>query len=254
MLDSVIPMRRLTGAALLMVAACGGTTTPSPGAAGGLYSSAHFGFQYTPLDAANIERTADAVEREYARIIADLRAESMPTVTVTFYTDHAAMAAATRPVAGVVPPWASGLVTSLSEIHMMSLNAPGWGPYERRLSGLVHEFAHCVSMRINPGIPNRPRWLWEAVAIYEAGESVDLRGLDYMRALTPPSFETLNGFDNTRIYEVGYSIAEFVVTRWGSRALADLVMRNGDTVAVLNLSLADFERDWFAFARERHHF
>jgi hypothetical protein len=247
--------RGLTGAALLMLAACGGpTTAPSPGAAGGLYTSAHFRFQYTPLDAANIERTAEAVEREYARIIADLRVGSMPTVTVTFYTDHAAMAAATRAVAGVVPPWASGLVTSQSEIHMMSLNAPGWGPYDRRLSGLVHEFAHCVSMRLNPAIPNRPRWLWEAVAIYEAGESVDLRGLDYMRALTPPSFEMLNSFDNTRIYEVGYSIAEFVVTRWGSQALADLVTRSGDTVAVLNISLPDFERDWFAFARQRYAF
>jgi hypothetical protein len=245
----------LTGAALLMMAACGGATTaPSPGVAGGLYTSAHFRFQYAPLDAANIERTAEAVEREYARIIADLRAGSMPTVNVTFYTDHSAMAAATRPVAGVVPPWASGLVTSSSEIHMMSLNAPEWGPYERRLSGLVHEFAHCVSMRINPGIPNRPRWLWEAVAIYEAGESVDLRGLDYMRALTPPSFEMLNSFDNTRVYQVGYSIAEFVVSRWGAQALVDLVIRGGDTVAVLNIPLTDFERDWFAFARQRYGF
>jgi len=36
------------------------------------------------------------------------------------------------------------------------------------------------------------------------------------------------------------------------RALPDLIAANGDTAAVLGLSLADFQRDWFAFVRERH--
>ena len=49
---------------------------------------------------------------------------------------------------------------------------------------------------------NNPRWLWEA--------------------LSPPPFETLNSFDNTR--------------------------------AVLGLALADVEREWFAFARARDGF
>jgi hypothetical protein len=73
-----------------------------------------------------------------------------------------------------------------------------------------------------------------------------------MRALTPPPFDTLNGFDNARVYDVGYSIAEFVVARWGARALADLVIGQGDTSAVLGISLADFQRDWFGFARQRY--
>lgn len=233
----------------------GGVVSPSPPpAAAGSYSSAHFRFEYTALDAANIISIADAVEREYLRIIADLHVGDMPIVTVTLYLDHAAMAAAVRPVVGGIPASASGLVTSAGQIHMISPNAPAWGPFDRMLSGLVHEFAHCVSLRLNPRFGNNPRWLWEAVAIYESRQAVDLRSVGYMAALSPPPFETLNGFDNTRVYEVGYSIAEFIVDRWGQRALSDLVVANGDTVAVLGLPLADFERAWFAFARARYGF
>lgn len=247
-------MRRLS---LFIVCAalltCGGSPPgPSPSAGGGTYSSAHFTFQYTPLDAANVAEIAAAVEREYDRILADLGEEGLPRVTVTFYADHASMEAATRATAGVVPSWAAGLVTSSSRIHLMSPNHPAWGPYDRMLSHLVHEFAHCVSLHVNPRIANNPRWLWESVAIYESRQSVDLSTIDYMRALAPPAFSTLSGFDNTRVYDVGFSIGEFVVSRWGQRALRDLVAANGDTAAVLGVGLAEFERQWFAFARERY--
>jgi len=111
-----------------------------------------------------------------------------------------------------------------------------------------------VSMRVNGRIPNNPRWLWESVAIYESGQSVDLRGLAYMTALQPPSFAAMSTLDNTRVYEVGYSIAEFVVGRWGRRGLIDLVAANGDTVAGVGVAQSQFERDWFAFARQRYGF
>jgi hypothetical protein len=234
---------------------CGGSPPgPSPSGSGGTYASAHFRFQYTPLDAGNIAEIAAAVEREYERILADLGADGLPTVNVTFYVDHASMEAATRSIAGVVPSGAAGLVTSRSQIHLMSPNHPAWGPYDRMLSHLVHEFAHCVSLHVNPRIANNPRWLWESVAIYESRQSVDLAAIGYMRALAPPAFSTLSGFDNTRVYDVGFSIAAFVVSRWGQRALRDLVVANGDTAAVLGVSLEEFERQWFAFARERYRF
>lgn len=249
-------MRVVALGGLAVFAGCGGAgTPPSPfPVPAGSYSSAHFVFQYTALDAGNIAAIAEAVETQHARILADLGASGMPAVTVTFYTDHAAMAAATQAVAGVIPAFASGLVTAKDQIHLMSPNAPAWGPYDRMISNLVHEFAHCVSLHVNPRIGNNPRWLWESVAIYEARQLVDLRTVGYMTALTPPPFDTLNGFDNSRVYEVGYSIAEFIVARWGQRALRDLIAANGDTAAVLGMSLTDFQRDWFVFVRERYGF
>lgn len=235
--------------------ACGGAVAPSvpPGAAG-TYSSAHFVFAYTALDAGNIAAIADGVEAQYARILADLSVDRMPTVRVTLYLDHAAMVAATQAVAGIIPASASGLVTAQDQIHLMSPNAPAWGPFDRMVSNLVHEFAHCVSLHVNPRIANNPRWFWESVAIYESRQSVDLRTVGYMTALTPPPFEMLNAFDNGRVYEVGYSIGEFIVSRWGPRALVDLIAAAGDTAGVLGVPLADFQRDWFAFARTRYGF
>jgi hypothetical protein len=255
-----MPVCRLGLAFACMLAAafagCGGAGAgPSPPPAfAGSYSSAHFLFQYTTLDAGNISTIATLVESQYARIVDDLGAGSMPPVTVTLYLDHAAMVAATQAVAGFIPAYASGLVTADDRIHLMSPNAPAWGPFDRMVSNLVHEFAHCVSLRVNPRIANNPRWLWESVAIYESRQSVDLRTVGYMAALTPPSLESLSAFDNSRVYEVGYSIGEFIVARWGQRRLRDLVAANGDTAAVLGLGTADFQRDWFAFVRERYGF
>lgn len=240
--------------AVLMPAACGGSAVAPSQTAAGTFTSSHFTFRYTALDATNISDIATALEHEYSRILADLAVDSMPTVNVTFYTDHAALEAATRPAAGVVPSSAAGLVTSSTEIHLMSPNAPAWAPYSRMLSNLVHEFAHCVSMRVNARIPNNPRWLWESVAIYESGQSVDLRGLSYMTALQPPSFASMGTLDNSRVYEVGYSIAEFVVGRWGRRGLVDLINANGDTMAAVGTPQAAFEQEWFAFARQRYGF
>ena len=58
-------------------------------------------------------------------------------------------------------PGSRGYVTGDNELRLL---------YHRRLSAqkeAVHEFAHVVSMYVNSTIPNNPRWLWEAVALYE---------------------------------------------------------------------------------------
>ena len=115
---------------------------------------------------------------------------SLARVRVTFYVDHAALEAATIAVAGVIPAAASGLVTSDPAIHMMSPGSPGWGPVDLVATNVVHELAHCVSLRVNPRIGNNPRWLWESVAVYEAGQQVDLRTVPYMAALAPPGLQT----------------------------------------------------------------
>jgi hypothetical protein len=246
------------GAFLLAAAlgACGGggPAAPSspPAAPGGTHTSAHFVFHYTALDTASIGSIAATVEAEYPRILADLGVSAMPAVSVDFHADHAALQAAVRPLVGTIPSFASGLVTSSTQIHMISPNAPTGGPFARGVSNLVHEFAHCVSLRIDPTFANDPRWLWEAVAMYESGQAVDLRAVPYMVALQPPSFAALDALSDTRVYDVGYSIAEFVVDRFGAPALPALVAAHGDTAAVLGLPQAQFESDWLAFVRARY--
>jgi hypothetical protein len=122
------------------------------------------------------------------------------------------------------------------------------------VTAIVHEFAHCASMAANPAIANNPRWLWESVALYEAGQVVDPRTLPYVTSGTPPTLAELSRIEDTRIYDVGGLIGEFVVVTWGRQALRDLVRRGGALQAVLGVDEATFTARWFAYARERYAF
>jgi hypothetical protein len=246
-----------TGLAAASIVAGGcilGTTKPTPNTGPHTYSSTHFIFHHGDLDLPTIAATADAIEAEYERVIADLGAGSMPTVHVTFHPDHESLQSAVRAVAGSIPSWASGLVIAADQIHMMSFGLPSWGPHSQRTTELVHEFAHAVSMRISPSVANLPRWIWETVAIYEARQFVDPRSVPYMASLQPPTMAELNAFDNTKVYDVGFVIAEFIISRAGHSALRALIVNRGDTHATLGMTLAEFEPAWFAFARSRYNF
>jgi hypothetical protein len=75
-----------------------------------------------------------------------------------------------------------------------------------------------------------------------------------MVAGRPPTLEQLNAdvSASRQVYEVGYTIGEFAVSRGGSEALVRLVRSNGDTAAVLGLSPSEFEDEWYAFIREKY--
>jgi hypothetical protein len=250
-----VPQRRIWPALVVaFLAGCGDAsppTSPQPESRG-TYTSAHFRFEYPAADQSHIVQTAARLEQDYVRILQDLGVPSMPLVVVALYGSHADMVAGAGPNVGVIPSWATGLVSAVDRIHLLSPGAAG--PSPRVTSDLVHEFAHCVSIQLNRSIPNNPRWLWEAVAIYESGQRVDPRSLPYMIAERPPAFGQFSGFDNSLVYDVGYTIAEFVVDRWSAAALRELVLANGDTQRVLQRSLPDFEVEWYAFVRQRYGF
>lgn len=167
----------MSACALLLTLACGGAPS-SPSATGGAstetYHPAHFVFRHT-APAPSMPQTAARLEAEYSRILEDLSVAAMPTVTVSFYATHGALVAGAGPTAGPIPAWATGLVTAEDQIHLISPAAAG--PYDRAITNLIHEFAHCVSLRANRTIANNPRWLWEAVAVFEARQRVDPRSL-----------------------------------------------------------------------------
>jgi len=70
----------------------------------------------------------------------------------------------------------------------------------------------------------------------------------------PPTLEQLSVdvSASRRVYEVGYLIGDFVVTRWGRVALLQLIRTNGDTAAALGLSASAFEDAWYAYVSERY--
>lgn len=248
--------------ALLLVGllpGCGGGSAPSGPAAAATppafqtHQSPNFTFRYTSIDASTVAQTAARVEAERARIIRDLGVSAMGRVTVTLYPDQATLRAGVAPLVGAIPSFATGLVTGPYDVHIVSPNAQP-GSYDRVVVDIVHEFAHGVSLVVNPGFANNPRWLWETVALYEARQLVDPRGLGYMTSLQPPTLAQLSEISDVRIYDVGALLGEFIVETWGQEALVRLVRTNGDLAAVLQIDAAAFVSRWMAYTRSRYGF
>lgn len=149
---------RATGSSILTtLLACGGSaSSPStPPTAYETRASAHFIFRHTALDTASIAQPAATLESHVGRITGSLAVASMPTVTVTLYADRTALQEAVRSQAGTLPSFASGLVTGVDQIHILSPNLASAWTYERGVTAIVHEFAHTVSLRLNPTIATR---------------------------------------------------------------------------------------------------
>lgn len=261
-LQKRVVLRRGTIALVLagLSAGCGGggppggpTTPATPAPSFQTLVSTNFTFRHTAQDAATVAQTAVRVEAEHARILRDLGLASMNRVTVTLYPDQAALRAGVAPIVGAIPAFATGLVTGPYDVHVVSPNAIPGG-YDVGVTTIVHEFAHCVTLVVNPSFANNPRWLWESVALYEAGQIVDPRGLAYLTSGQPPTLAQLSQIADTRIYEVGGLIGAFIVETWGRDALPRLVRANGDVAAVLGVDESAFVARWLAYARARYGF
>ncbi len=127
------------------------------------------------------------------------------------------------------------------EAHMLNVN--------RTLGlGTVHEFTHLVSLARNPEIPNNPKWLWEAVAIYESNRPPPPKP-STLSCITPTSIPTLDELDDhpVNIYRVGHLLAEFIVMTWSQQTLGELVATNGDVLSTLNVAPDEFEQMWLDY-------
>lgn len=124
--------------------------------------------------------------------------------------------------------------------------------------GALHEFAHIVTMVRNSSIPNNPRWLWEAIAIYatrDFGQSPKVP--DFLKEGYYPTLEELDvGFNDANerrnIYDVGFFLGEYIAKEWGIDMLGDLAESNGNLPLTLNTSVAEFEKGWHRFLNENY--
>lgn len=118
----------------------------------------------------------------------------------------------------------------------------------------THEFAHLASLQVNPTFGNRPRWLWETVALYENGEFVDPARIPSITTGPLPTLDQLNSDPNAsqEIYRLGYLFGEFIVSRWGKTGLIRLIHANGDLPGVFGLGGDAFESAWLAWVRAKY--
>ena len=249
-------MRRAVAACCLLFAGCGGSNASYPTAPSAVpaefttYQSSGFTFRYTAMDSATIAQTAAALESELPRMLDDIGVSAMPQVVVTLYPSGEALRQGVGNTAGPIPAFATGLVTGPTSIHVISPNLSTTWAYPDGVTAIVHEFAHCVSLVANPSFANNPRWLWESVALFEAGQVTDPQTLPYFSAGgTPPTLAQLNAVDNTIVYTVGATLGRFIVDTRGREAYRELIRSNGDLSRVLRTTEPAFLADWRAFVR-----
>ena len=202
---------------------------------------------YDGLTSANILGISQELERNYARILSDLRVDSMPKITAKIWGDYNHFLEDMENDIGIRYTGATGYVFGMTEIRIY---------YNSQASvTAVHEFAHLVSMQVNSRIPNNPRWLWEAVALYETNEFVDPRTLPYMVSGNYPTLEELNSdynSGNRSIYSVGYVLLEYIVETWGMDQIIELIQTNGNIPLSLGITVEEFESGWYQFIEEKY--
>lgn len=212
-----------------------------------VYNTPHFALYYSRLDTKNIKAIADTLESNYARIVADLQSPDPPHIKIYFYPDPASLRGGIKPWVPHPASWTTGITLGDSAIHILSPNFPG-----QDVKSTVHEFAHCVSRCVNWTIVNNPRWLWEAVAIYESNQTSDPRKLPYLQQQKPPTLSQLNDWDDTSIYDVGYLITQYLVETHGYSTLHALIKNNGNIGQTLHMDDEAFTRAWFAFVKNKY--
>jgi hypothetical protein len=202
--------------------------------------SEHFQIFFDGLSDAPLRPIAEALEKNYPKIVSDLGVASMPVVRVKVWRSAEGFYDEMERLLGVRYPGAD-------ELHVRLVDD---APIKA-----VHEFAHAVSLNLNPTFANNPRWLWEAVAIYEAGQFVNPSRLGYMARGDYPSIQELNsgfGTGGNKIYSVGYILAEYIVEGSGIYALRELIMANGDVSAILGVSIDEFQQGWHGWIEARY--
>lgn len=184
----------------------------------------------------------------YSRVLNDLEVSSMNKVSVKIWNNETNFLDDMEQAIGQRYQGASGWVYSSTDIRILYR-----GSYTSQI--VLHEFCHAVSLVVNNTIGNNPRWLWEAVAIYEAGEFVNPTTISYLVNGNFPTLAELNSDFNSggnKIYSVGYLLSEFIITNWDKNHFVSLIKSNGNIQQTLEISVPQFEEQWKSFVLNKY--
>jgi hypothetical protein len=215
-------------------------------------------FELTCSSDHSTEQVSDILERlesNYQRIGDALKTVPPAKVMVILYDNRWAYSRATG-------HWgASGNIEGPEKLHVL------WEG-DKTAENAVHEFAHAVTLKLlldreprpldskvfEEKFTNRfPVWLWESVACYHANQLQDVGSLPYVRPGRYPSLSELNQRGKGgKVYQVGYTIAEFILVKWGSDALVRLIAEYGDVRKALAMNEEEFWLSWCRFVRTKY--
>jgi len=218
----------------------------------------HFTFLFSSsIDTATIIELANALESNYARIGQDLKTKPSYNIETDIYTQRWRYIKATG-------NWtASGNIEGISKLHFVE---QAWGENDSRKVA-VHEFAHTVTLKLlldNEAQPVNlnnfdkkfstfPTWLWEAISVYEANQFVNPKTLPYLSNGQYPNISELNNrLKGGKIYSCGYTIVEYIFSKYGQDNFISLIKNYGDLKRTFNVTDDQFCKDWYEFVKEKY--
>jgi RNA polymerase sigma-70 factor (ECF subfamily) len=189
------------------------------------------------------------LEENLPRMENDLRPPKTGAYTVRIY---GSVAEYHRSLGMPVPDWVVGSIAGDSELRIVSPSNPGpANSYQRMLKTAVHELAHCVTYRLTGRTP--PVWLWESIASFEAGDLLDPKQVSSLHSGSYPRFLSVTSqLQDTEIYQLGFTVLEYIVHAWSMESVRQLVLNGGDIGAVLGVTEEQFYEGWYAFVQAKY--
>jgi hypothetical protein len=226
----------------------------------------HFVISYQGIYEGEAQNLADNLEENYHRIRTNLNDPDHDTIRVFVHPVQADFNKGT----GLLNSNANGVSRGPNEFHLLWTNWFNSIFPDDPVKTAIHEFTHCVQLNIlikeehknwidadkgdfnkmfeEKFIKEYPQWFWEAICDYEA-RIVNRISVKYgmKKNLT---LKDLN--NSNQIYNVGYTIIEYIVEKWGKDKLPILITSYVDINTVLGVSESDFEDGWVDFVDKKY--
>lgn len=218
----------------------------------------HFTFLYSSgIDKSKIVELSDALEDSYQRIGNNLKTVPSDNIETNIFSQRWRYIKATKNWGG------SGNIEGISKIHFVE---QAWGETDNKKVA-VHEFAHTVTLKLlldneqKPINSNEfdkkfqlfPTWLWEGISVYEAQQFVDPKTLPYFNKGQYPSIEELNSrLKGGKIYSCGFTIIEYIISKYGHENYIQLIKNYGDLRTTFNISDEQFCKEWYEFIKTKY--
>ena len=223
-----------------------------------VFQTPHFTFSFSrSIDTAKIRKLADALEKNYSRIAGDLKTIPAANIETNIYASRWRYIKATNNWGG------SGNIEGIAKLHFVE---QAWGE-DNVEKVAVHEFTHTVTLKLlidqepqpvdgrnfDKKFATFPTWLWEAVSVYEAGQFVNPKTLPYLNQGQYPSMSELNQrMKGGKIYTCGYTIIEYIISKYGQKKLIELIKNYGHLQTTLGITEERFCYEWYDFVKTKY--
>ena len=228
--------------------------------------SEHFIITYHGIYKDEAEEVAMVLEANYERIRTNLKDPEHDIINVFIHPTQEDFNRGT----GLINSSANGTSRGPLEFHFLWTNWYNSIFPDNPVKTAIHEFTHCVQLNIlikgametmgdyeeenfnrefeRIFMEKYPQWFWEAVCIYEA-EEVNRLSV-YYGMWNKPSLSSLD--PSNQIYNVGYTIIEYIVEKYGKDKIPVLITSYMDIEGVLGVSAEEFEKGWHKFVEEKY--